>query len=271
MEKKEYLIGDVADMIGVSRDTLRYYEKKGILSVRKRANGYRYYSEDDIFELSSIFYQRKMNIALEKIENIWAQDCSYQIVEEITRQQILEEEAKILEHQQTLTRLQTFQEECQKISEHSGIISVRSFPDAYLIKTCSSIQESLMEWFSQSRQKVGLDMAYTYDYFLYPYENSADALTYQHSSLLFYKDLEKPLEISLDSRGYSRTIPVDCLYTIIESPVRTPDKSVVDSMIIWGKEQGLRAGSQVISDFVMQGKQDGNTTLFLEIYIPLIS
>lgn len=42
-EKAEYLIGDVARMVGLSRDALRFYEKKGIINARKKDNGYRYY------------------------------------------------------------------------------------------------------------------------------------------------------------------------------------------------------------------------------------
>ena len=41
-EKQRYLIGDVANLMGISRDTLRYYEKRGILSSEKGDNGYRY-------------------------------------------------------------------------------------------------------------------------------------------------------------------------------------------------------------------------------------
>ena len=41
MEQTKYLIGDVADLIGLSRDTLRYYEKRGILSSQRGENMYR--------------------------------------------------------------------------------------------------------------------------------------------------------------------------------------------------------------------------------------
>ena len=34
-----YLIGDVAQMVGLSRDALRFYEKKGIIRADKKENG----------------------------------------------------------------------------------------------------------------------------------------------------------------------------------------------------------------------------------------
>ena len=48
----------------------RFYEKKGVISARKKENGYRYYSEDDIYKLMYILYHRKMNTSLEDIEEL---------------------------------------------------------------------------------------------------------------------------------------------------------------------------------------------------------
>lgn len=76
MAQKTYRIGDVANLMGLSRDTLRYYEKRGILSSKKEKNGYRYYTEEDIYRLFSILYQRKMDIGLDDLEQIWSQDLS---------------------------------------------------------------------------------------------------------------------------------------------------------------------------------------------------
>ena len=57
MDKKDlYQIGEIAGLLGMSRDTLRYYEKRGLLSAQKDHNGYRYYTKQDIYRLV-IFYQ----------------------------------------------------------------------------------------------------------------------------------------------------------------------------------------------------------------------
>ena len=62
MNKDRYLIGDVANLMGMSRDTLRHYEKRGLVTAKKAENGYRYYTEADISRLIGILYQRKMDI-----------------------------------------------------------------------------------------------------------------------------------------------------------------------------------------------------------------
>ena len=50
--KRYFKIGEVADMLGISTDTLRFYEKKGLLASRKDPkNGYRYYEPQEISNL----------------------------------------------------------------------------------------------------------------------------------------------------------------------------------------------------------------------------
>lgn len=36
IKQREYLIGDMSEIVGVSRDTLRFYEKKGIIKAEKK-------------------------------------------------------------------------------------------------------------------------------------------------------------------------------------------------------------------------------------------
>lgn len=269
MKKKEYLIGDVASMIGVSRDTLRFYEKKGILAARKKENGYRYYSEDDIFELSSIFYHRKMNIGLEEIENLWNGNISFETSLEIANQQINAEKAAIEKHQLALTRLRLFQEECKKAAENLNHISLKPFPRAYIMETQDSPQACMISWFYQARKEQGLDMLYTYDAYTLGGDKTGKSLTFQNSSLLMYEDLAGQLNPQPDLEQYPRTECKDCLYTIVESHSRIPGAEVIASMMQWAGEHGQNAGDQVLSTYIMHGMQDGEFTYYLEIYIPL--
>ena len=87
-----YLIGDVAQMVGLSRDALRFYEKKGIIRADKKENGYRYYSEDDIYRLMYILYHRKMNTSLEEIGGLMSGQNSTCAMSQHVRQRLAEED-----------------------------------------------------------------------------------------------------------------------------------------------------------------------------------
>lgn len=66
--KKFYKIGDVSKIYNISTDILRYYEKIGLLIPDSRKeNGYRYYSEKQLWKLSNIRNLRKLGVGLKEI------------------------------------------------------------------------------------------------------------------------------------------------------------------------------------------------------------
>lgn len=67
--KKYYKINEVSKLFNIGFDSLRYYEKKGILKpYRDPDNNYRYYSLEDIKQLSFIKELQGLNFSLERIK-----------------------------------------------------------------------------------------------------------------------------------------------------------------------------------------------------------
>ena len=63
-----YKIGDVTEQLGISADTLRYYEKIGLLPPIYRApSGMRVFDERDLSRLRFIQRAKSMNFSLEEI------------------------------------------------------------------------------------------------------------------------------------------------------------------------------------------------------------
>lgn len=58
---------EAADYLGISIDTLRNWERNGLLAVKRKANGYRVYSEEDIRRLKIIRSLRCANYSLSAI------------------------------------------------------------------------------------------------------------------------------------------------------------------------------------------------------------
>ena len=110
-----YLIGDVAQMVGLSRDALRFYEKKGIIRADKKENGYRYYSEDDIYRLMYILYHRKMNTSLEEIGGLMSGQNSTSAMRQHVRQRMAEEEEALRRHNQAIMRLKLVEKDISRI------------------------------------------------------------------------------------------------------------------------------------------------------------
>ena len=67
----EYLIGQAASRVGLSPDTLRYYEKIGLLSaVSRNSVGQRMYIDKDISRLNFVKRAQRMNFTLAEIAQL---------------------------------------------------------------------------------------------------------------------------------------------------------------------------------------------------------
>ncbi|POR03043.1 hypothetical protein AU468_05655 [Alkalispirochaeta sphaeroplastigenens] len=66
--KKEYRIGEICALYRIGPDSLRYYERKGLVHPQRRENGYRVYTLDDIWRLNIIKDLRKLNFSVDQIK-----------------------------------------------------------------------------------------------------------------------------------------------------------------------------------------------------------
>lgn len=65
---KSFLIGDISKMYGISQDTLRYYDKAGLLPfVKKNQAGLRVFTEDDLGYIEVIDCLKRSGIPVKEI------------------------------------------------------------------------------------------------------------------------------------------------------------------------------------------------------------
>lgn len=71
MKKDEYNIGKLVRELNINKETIRYYEKIGLLSETKRdKNGYRLYSDEDIEKIKFILIIKKFGFSLKEISTL---------------------------------------------------------------------------------------------------------------------------------------------------------------------------------------------------------
>lgn len=118
----KYKIGDVAKILGISTDLLRYYEKKGVVHpVKDKNNDYRYYDTWDINFLLDCLWYKNFGFGIEQIAH-FVSDSSYdditravdmkeqEIVENLYRQKLLLR--RIREHKTELARAKDYLGKC---------------------------------------------------------------------------------------------------------------------------------------------------------------
>lgn len=64
---KEYQIKDIMELYNISRDTIKYYEKAGLISSSRRSNGYRVFDEINMRKLKKILSFRGLGMTIDEI------------------------------------------------------------------------------------------------------------------------------------------------------------------------------------------------------------
>lgn len=269
MEERRYQIGDVAGLMGVSRDTLRHYEKRGLISPAKGENGYRYYSDQEIHKMISILYQRKMNLGLNDIENIWAGSNTIQEIGGLLKDRISEEERAIRLHHQTIARLQLAENDYSQIQNSLGRIRMQDMQPVYIIAPQASMEESVNLWFTYSQQYSGLDMMYLYDEYTWQRRDRKLGLEYKNTQLVLYQKLREYVDYPLPQTQPRQNTPQVCVTTICASQSRTPAPEILEEMLSWANSQGLLVSQRFYATFLSQGKYAKDFTWFLQIFLPV--
>ncbi|WP_299019512.1 Zn(2+)-responsive transcriptional regulator [uncultured Photobacterium sp.] len=113
-----YLIGQLAKECDVSSDTLRFYEKNGLLQPAGRSeSGYRLYSEDDLSRVKFILRAKAIGLSLDEIRellDIRLEACRHSCAEvkAITQAKLDEVDRKMAELKRIRTALKKINDAC---------------------------------------------------------------------------------------------------------------------------------------------------------------
>ncbi len=269
MENTKYLIGDVANLMGMSRDTLRYDEKRGILSSQRGENGYRYYTDPDISRLISILYQRKMDFRLRDMEALWSSENSMDDLTSIMDSRLREEEQAIRLHKQNIARLELTRSDCEDIRNNLGKVCLQEFPAAYIIVPHTDLSGSIQQWFRYSHHYPGLDMMYTFSQFTWNRTGDTLHMEPKNSQLVLFKHLKDYVDYPITEDTPMTPHSMLCVSACCACTSLTPSSSDLLPMIDWAEKQGFMVSQQFYSTYASHGRMNGEDTCFVRVYIPV--
>ena len=81
-----YTIGEIAELYHIGTDSIRYYERKGLLEPVRGENGYRYYSAQIIWRMNVIRSLRDLGFPVERI-GAYLRDRTLENTEEMLREE----------------------------------------------------------------------------------------------------------------------------------------------------------------------------------------
>lgn len=263
---REYTIGEVADLLQVSRDTLRFYEKKKLVSPKKGKNGYRYYSEEDIRMLLDLVFLRRLQYSIQDIQDMH-QKGSLCYLRDLLDLRIKEEERLIQMHQKMLQQLVYSRYMREKVIQFLHQYMICPIPRTYIFSEMLPDYDSVRdEWFQASTKGLGLENCYLHEQFTVQEDGS-----WKHQCYLV---LEEYAVRTMRMEALANTVPSfafdRCVRYIYASEHISPQKEDIKAMIRWAGEQGIELIGEIHAHYLWNHYQEGKLkTSYIELYMPV--
>lgn len=109
-------IGVLAKSANVGVETIRFYERKQIISQPAKTNGFRYYSDDDVKRIRLVKKLQEIGFSLDEIKDFLVFDtccgATKQVIKQKSQQKIVEINQKISDLTAALQALEKFSNAC---------------------------------------------------------------------------------------------------------------------------------------------------------------
>lgn len=262
-----YTIGQVAKFLGVSRDTLKYYEEKELVKpAQDIENGYRKYNRFDIYDIATVNFYREMDIEIKKIQEIRKSksvEGIKSLIEE-KEQEVLEE----IEYKKLLLKkLQIVKEDCGKINQFLGEYTIKEMEPLEIKGEIGHLNafdeyEALKENLDSLKKTVNLTSLRRVIRF-----NNEGMLEDRFVIVRKVDDVHKEME------GEILAHP-KCMYTVIENGRwstggKNTDHNVEASLRKAAMENGYELLGVVYINLLLTTYEDGLERVFLEMYAPI--
>lgn len=263
---QKYTIGEAAELLHISRDALRFYERKGLIMPVKKENGYRYYSGEHISSLLDILFLRKIQCSIQDIQSMY-HDGTPQYLHDFLESRIQEEQKLIQMHQQLLRQLMVSRHNSEKMIRNRNQYSVRSIPKTYIFSDIMEDVDEMSEtWFQIAGSLPGLEHCYLHQQLIPAADNSYKLQCY----LVLEEFAVKKLGLEEEAKQRRFFQFNRCVHTVYESGTISPDETAIFKMQKWAKEQGLELTGEIHSHYLWNYLNSGKIERScVELYMPV--
>lgn len=263
--KKRYHIHQVSELLGISADAIRLYEKSGLVSsIRSETNGYRYYEAEQIHRIMGISLYRKLDVSIPEIKRIAKISDFSHMIDEFSV--LIENNEKHIEElQKKVEKYRFMRQHLSEISQGIGKYSIHTIPERYSLKIGDSDNieyEKIAEIVSKPIFSFG-----NVSYFGKYDENNG----YVTGSIQFV--IRKPMleicPLTVDMDMYTKAEECECIYTVYPSPETRLFKWNIDEMMTYAENNGYRCKKEAYAFYIYSLMGENEMTDFYEVYLPI--
>ncbi|CEP43816.1 MerR family transcriptional regulator [Paraclostridium sordellii] len=262
-----YSVGQVAKFLGVSRDTLKFYEDKGLVNPKKNIeNGYREYNQFDIYDITAINFYREIDIEIKKIQEIRTNKSidDLEILLEEKEQVILDE----IEYKKLLLKkVRLIKEDCEKIKQYLGKYTIKEMKPLEVKGEIKNITD--YDKYEILRKNTdSLKNAVTLTALRRAISFNEEGMI--GDKFVIVREVE---EFDKNIEGEVLAHP-NCIYTIIEDGRYSTDGENIDNKVEASLrkiaiENGYEPLGVVYVNILLTTYEEGLERVFLEIYAPI--
>ncbi|MBG9737518.1 MerR family transcriptional regulator [Paenibacillus alvei] len=262
-----YTIGQVAKYLGVSRDTLKFYEEKELVKPEQnRENGYRTYNHFDIYDIATVNFYREIDFEIKKIQEL-RKGKSIEGIQSLLEEKERDVWEEIEYKKLLLKKLQLVKEDCGKIKQFLGKYIVKEMKPLEItgeIEHFTAYEE--YEALKQNTENVKKAVTLT---------SLRRVIRFNEEGMIEDKFIivRRVEEHERDIEGEILVHP-KCLYTVIENGRWATGEESIDHQV----EASLRKAAMekeyellglVYINLLLTTYEDGLERVFLEIYAPI--
>lgn len=125
---KKYRTGELLSYLGVPRDTLRFYEEKGLLNPKKNdENNYRSYDIFDVYTIMIIDFYKKRGMTIHQIQDL-LKESEISDLQNLLKDKNNELEKLIYNQQCMVKRIEETLKFCKDLNNNLDVFTIKSLP-----------------------------------------------------------------------------------------------------------------------------------------------
>jgi DNA-binding transcriptional MerR regulator len=265
----KYKIGEVARILGISADLIRYYEEKGVVSPAKDPfNNYRYYDTWDINYLIDCLWYKNFGFGIERVASM-VTECGFDALLGTLEGKREEIRASIRRQELLLQRIQRFQERLAYTKERVGVCDVRDCAGFfYYINRRNSEYDNRAGTLEISRRWLKY-MPFTRRYFEIP-DNAMSGGTDEHA-WGFSIGAQYVGELGVDVSPPVLEMPSrKCVHSAFKSAGRDRFSArKLDFLLNFARERGMEPERGAFGNLACSVMENGEQTGYFEVWLPV--
>lgn len=263
----QYKIGDVARILGISTDLLRYYEKKGVVTPTKdKQNDYRYYDAWDINFLIDCLWYKSFGFGIPQIAYMEC-DCYHGDLLSVLEEKQDEMQESIRHQELLLHRLKQHCDQVSRIKDFAGKCDIAYCPE--IIRYLNRFDTAYD--YSPEKQKLAKQwqnyMPFLQRYFEIP-QGHAENYRYAWG---FSLEMEYVDEFSVAVKPPVVHLPsVECIHSVFSSSGKnafTADH--IDYLYEYAEQNGYTVTGSARGNLICSILEDGANTGYFEVWLPV--